>query len=137
MPKTNQNPPRVGRPTFEPTENDRNVVKNLSAAGLSHNRIKACIFASNGRPIDDKTLRKYFRTELDTTQDMVTAMATSKVVSAIKNEKAWAICFWLKCRAGFRETQAHQFVDQDGKDRPFLLSDADRLIADADAADAK
>lgn len=30
-----------------------------------------------------------------------------------------------------------RFVNKDGDDRPFLLSDADRLIADADAADAE
>lgn len=29
-----------------------------------------------------------------------------------------------------------RFVDESGKDRPFLLSDADRLIAESDAADA-
>ena len=29
-----------------------------------------------------------------------------------------------------------RFVDQQGKDRPFLLSDADRLIAEADAEEA-
>ena len=32
--------------------------------------------------------------------------------------------------------ERHRFVDQNGKDRPFLLSDADRLVAEADAADA-
>jgi hypothetical protein len=28
-----------------------------------------------------------------------------------------AICFWLKCRAGFQETSAHRFVAKDGEDR--------------------
>lgn len=29
----------------------------------------------------------------------------------------------------------HRFVDEKGKDRPFLLSDADRLVAESDAND--
>jgi phage terminase small subunit len=32
--------------------------------------------------------------------------------------------------------EKHRFVDADGRDRPFLLSDADRLISESDAADA-
>ena len=32
-----------------------------------------------------------------------------------------------------RRATDHRFVDESGKDRPFLLSDADRLIAEADA----
>jgi hypothetical protein len=47
----------------------------------------------------------------------VKALAMSKVVAAIKNGEAWAVCFFLKCKAGWRETQAlsHQMLDENGK----------------------
>jgi len=45
------------------------------------------------------------------------------------------VCFLLKCRAGWHETTAQRFVDEKGKDRPFMLADADRLVSEADAED--
>lgn len=124
-----------GQPAFKPTQEQRNLVKYLAAAGVSQERICQCLRDKKGNPIEDDTLRKHFREELDTSADMITGLATSKVVHGINTNQAWAVCFWLKCRAGWREISAHQFVDEKGKDRPFLLSDADRLIAEADAAD--
>ena len=112
---------------------DRRTVAYMVAAGISQERIAACI-GENG--IESDTLRKHFRRELDTSQQTVTGLAMGSVVRGIKNGEAWATCFYLKCRAGFRETQAHQFVDNEGRDRPFMLADADRIIAAADAEEA-
>jgi hypothetical protein len=46
----------------------------------------------------------------------VKALAMSKVLAAIKRGEAWAVCFFLKCKAGWRETQAlaHQMLDENG-----------------------
>jgi len=40
----------------------------------------------------------------------------SRVVAAIKSGEAWAVCFFLKCKAGWRETQAlsRQILDENG-----------------------
>lgn len=124
-----------GKPQYVPTEADRAVVKNMAAAGIVHEQIAECM--DGGKGIDPKTLRLYFHRELATSRNSVTALAMSQVVKAMNAGEAWACCFWLKCRGGWRETQAHAFVDSAGKDRPFMLSDIDRIVSEADAADAK
>lgn len=123
----------MGRKTYRPTDSDRAIVKNMAAAGLREDQIAECI---GTKGVSEPTLRKYFKRELLTSRNSVTALATSQLVKAIGAGEAYAICFWLKTRAGFRETQAHAFVDSQGKDRPFMLSDIDRIVAEADAADA-
>ena len=109
---TNSTPKR-GKPKYQPTAADRATVQNLAALGATHADIAMCI---GTKGIDEKTLRKHFRRELDTSLMEVKALAMSKVVAAIKNGEAWAVCFFLKCKAGWRETQAlsHQMLDENG-----------------------
>lgn len=77
----------------------------------------------------------HFRRELDVSKAEVDVFATSNLVGLMRNGNRGALCFYLKCRAGWQETTAQRFVDQNGRDRPFLLSDADRLVGEADAED--
>jgi len=102
------------KPPYEPSDNDRCMVRNMAAAGIAANCIHRCL---PNRPKSEKTFRKAFREELDTSADIVSAKAISNLVVAIDAGQAWAICFWLKCRAGFQETSAHRFVAKDGEDR--------------------
>lgn len=90
------------------------MVRNMAAAGIAANCIHRCL---PNRPKSEKTFRKAFREELDTSADIVSAKAISKLVVAIDAGQAWAICFWLKCRAGFQETNAQRLVDAAGNDR--------------------
>ena len=100
-----------GRPRFEPTVADRNIVKNLCAAGLREEAI--CLNVLNrGKPIAPKTLRKYFAQELAISKNEVTAMCMSNIVKAINAGEAWACCFWMKCRAGWKERSALDDVEQ-------------------------
>jgi len=119
-----------GRRVYEPTPADRATGKNLAAVGVPHIEIAKCV-GSHG--ISEPTLRKHFRRELDISLNEVRALAMSGLVQGLKKGEPWAVCFTLKARAGWHETTAQRFVDQSGRDRPFLLSDADRLIAEADA----
>ena len=86
-----------GRPSYEPTEADRNTVKTMAACGLTHDAIARCL-GTNG--IAPKTLRRHFRHELDTALTQVNALVGSQVIAAVKRGEAWACCFWLKCRGG-------------------------------------
>jgi len=124
------NKERLGRPVYQPTPTDRATVQNLAAVGVPHAEIARCI---GTRGISEPTLRKHFRRELDVSLNEVKALAMSGLVKGLKKGEAWAVCFTLKARAGWTEAQSHRFVDDRGRDRPFLLSDADRLIAEADA----
>ncbi len=94
--------PHARRPAYEPTPADRATVQNLAACGVPHKEIARCL-GTDG--IDDKTLYKYFRDELDTSLTKVKALAMSKVVLGMQNNEPWAICFFLKCRGGWREKQ--------------------------------
>jgi hypothetical protein len=101
----------LGRKKFRPTEADRSIVKNMAAAGLREDQIADCIGV---RGIDPKTLRKYFKRELLTSRHIVTATAMSQVVKAMNAGEAWACCFWLKCRGGWKETDRHEITGADG-----------------------
>src|ERR1700690_4273304 len=98
-----------GRPAYIPTDADRALVRNMAAAGIRQNAIQRCMPKA---PKSDKTFRKAFRLELDTSQDIVSAKAVSKLISKIDEGDLGAICFWLKCKAGFEERTAHRVVDQ-------------------------
>ena len=101
----------AGRPPYIPTPEHRAMVQNLAAACVDQERIAAVVGCSH------PTLRKNYKRELAVSKTEVTGMAQSKLFSAIKNGEAWAICFWLKTREGWHETDAHRFVDETGKDR--------------------
>lgn len=124
--------PGAGQPPYEPTPADRATVKNLVVCGYTHAQIAKCIGVKG---ISETTLRKHFRRELDSSKAEVDAFATSNLVGLMRTGNLGALCFYLKCRAGWQETTAQRFVDDKGRDRPFLLSDADRLVAEADAED--
>lgn len=124
--------PGAGQPPYEPTPADRATVKNLVVCGYTREQIARCI-GSHG--ISENTLRKHFRRELDVSKAEIDAFATSQLFSLMRDRNLGALCFYLKCRAGWQETTAQRFVDEKGKDRPFLLGDADKLVADADDED--
>jgi len=72
---------------------------HMSAAGIPQGHIAAAVRSG----ISEPTLRSHFRAELDLARDQTTALAVGKLVRAIERCEAWAICFWLKCRAGWQE----------------------------------
>ena len=101
----------AGRPPYVPTAEHRAMVQNLAAAGIDQERIAAAIGCSH------PTLRKNYKHELAVSKTQVTAMAQSGLFAAIKKGEAWAICFWMKTREGWHETDAHRLVDEKGNDR--------------------
>ena len=90
----------MARPTYEPSNTDRATVEAMAAAGINQATIARCI---GNEGIDEKTLRKHFRRELDTSADKSNALVATQVFKAAQRGEAWACCFWLKCRAGWRE----------------------------------
>src|ERR1019366_6589156 len=92
--------PGAGQPPYEPPPADRATVKNLAAVGVPHTEIAQCI-SSHG--ISEPTLRKHFRRELDVSLNEVRALAMSGLVQGLRKGEAWAVCFTLKCRAGWQE----------------------------------
>jgi hypothetical protein len=63
FPTTKKADKKITKPTFKPTDEERALVEQMSSVGIPQESI--CLVISDG--IDDKTLRKHFRRELDTT----------------------------------------------------------------------
>jgi hypothetical protein len=85
----------------------------MAATGFTHTAIANCL-GTNG--IDEKTLRRHFRRELDTAADKTNAAVANKAYQmAISGDPPAATFFWLKCRARWRETSTYEHTGPDGK----------------------
>lgn len=87
--------------TFEPTEEQRRLVRALAGFGITHEDI--------GKQVgcEPKTLRKHFREELDRGAVEATAkVAQSLFQMATTGKNVAAAIFWMKARA--RWTERHE-----------------------------
>jgi hypothetical protein len=110
----------VARKAFAPTEKDRAIVTAMASYGVPQEDIGAVI------GIGHITLRKYFAAELKTAAIQANAkVAETCYAMATSGQVPAATFFWLKTRAGWRETNdnTHRFVDEHGKDRAMNFSD--------------
>jgi hypothetical protein len=78
--------------------------------------------------VSEPTLRKHFRRELNNSLTEVKALAMSQVVAAMKRGEPWAVCFFLKCRGGWRERQdIKQQVEHSGPGGEVLKIELSRV----------
>jgi hypothetical protein len=112
---------RGGQNKYEPTPADRETVKSMAACGFAHEAISRCIGVDG---IDEKTLRKHFRRELDTAMDMANAtVANIGYQMAISREYPSLTIFWLKTRLGWKEVQSFEHSGPGGGAIPMSLLD--------------
>lgn len=102
----------MSRPPHEPTDTSRKMVESMAGYGIREDEIS--IVVDGG--IDPKTLRKHYRSELDTGHIKANSMvagALFKQATASDNPSISAMIFWLKTRAGWKETAVfeHQHTD--------------------------
>jgi len=97
-----------GRPKVEVTEEQRQKVRALSAAGVPQKMIARIV------KVSDKTLAKKFSDELAITQSEITGIAMGKLLTKIQAGDLGAICFWMKCKAGWMERRAIEHTGADG-----------------------
>jgi len=103
-------------PTFEPTEKERQLVEQMCAVGIPQESI--CLVVRDG--IDDKTLRKHFRRELDTAKVKANAKIGGTLFNkAIAGDTA-SLIFWAKTQMGWRETQVTEISGPEGGPVPIL-----------------
>ena len=93
-------PKKVTKPTFKPTDEERKLVEQMSAVGIPQSNIAMVI--RDG--IDDKTLRKLFRKELDTAATKANAKIGGTLFNKAVNGDTSAAIFWAKTRMGWKET---------------------------------
>jgi hypothetical protein len=89
----------VGRPAHQPTDQNRLQVKTLAAVGIRH----------------ADTLAKYYRQELDDGRVDANAVIAKSLYEQAKNGNTTAQIFWLKTRAGWKETQVNEHTGMDGQ----------------------
>lgn len=125
---------RRGRKNFEATESERRNVELYAAAGISHEQI-AMLITRDGKPISVDTLTRHFPLELSTGNSKATAVVAGKLYQKALAGDVTSMIFWLKTRAGWRETnrQEHVPIDPEAEERT-ELDDAARMASLVEAA---
>jgi len=98
----------VGRPAHQPTDQTRLQAKTLAAVGIKHEDIAAKI------GISADTLVKYYKQELDDGRVDSNAQIGKSLYEQAKAGNTAAMIFWLKTRAGWKETQVQEHTGPDG-----------------------
>jgi DNA-binding Xre family transcriptional regulator len=93
---------------YKPSKEDRARVQLMAAGGMTQESI------AKRMGMTDKTLREHFRQELDFGLSEINTLAIGQLVQQIRAGNMAAICFWLKCRAGWRETDRLEHIGEGG-----------------------
>jgi hypothetical protein len=110
--------------TIEPTDEQRRTVKAMSGFGVPQPDIAIHL------GVDPKTLRKHFREELDRGAiEATTKVAQSLFNMATQGNNVAAGIFWMKARAGWRETVK---TENEHYDRDLQSATADELARELD-----
>lgn len=99
------------RAPHDPTPEQRKLVQLHAMIGTTHESIGRII------GVDAKTLRKHYRDELDLAMAMANATIGGELFNKAKKGDTAAMIFWMKTRAGWRETQNLDHTTN-GKDLP-------------------
>ncbi len=87
----------MSRKPHEPTRESRQLVQLHATIGTQQNTIADIL------GIDDKTLRKYYREELDHASAQANATIGGALFNKAKGGDTTAMIFWMKTRAGWKE----------------------------------
>ena len=87
-----------------PTDETRKLARTLSAVGITYEDIAAKI------NISSDTLVKYYKQELDDGRVDANATVAKGLFEQAKNGNVAASIFWLKTRAGWKETQVQEIT---------------------------
>jgi len=93
--------PLKRRPPFKPTAAERKLVEQMTAVGIPQE--SQCLVVRDG--IDEKTLRKHFRRELDTSATKANAKVTQTLFSKAMGGDTTALIWWTKTRMKWSERQ--------------------------------
>jgi hypothetical protein len=88
----------MGRRNHRPDATQRRQVEAMAAYGIPADDISRVV------GVDPKTLRKYYRDELDLGETKANAQVAGFLFNSAKSGNVTAQIFWLKTRARWRET---------------------------------
>ena len=97
----------------EPDEKSRATVEAMVSYGIPQEDIAKVI------GIDDKTLRKHYRNEIDTASAKANAQVAQRLYKKCMADDTASIIFWLKTRAQWADTTQIRHADADGNKLKF------------------
>ena len=110
--------PGGGRKKFTPDDKQRLTVSVMAACGMPQTEIcRQIINPDTGRPIDEKTLARVFRDDLDQGKARASALVAQSLFRKATGEGKGAVTaaiFWLKTQAHWKESQQVEVTGQDG-----------------------
>lgn len=106
----------MSRNPHEPTPESRQLVQLHSMVGTPQATIADIL------NIDDKTLRKYYREELDQAEARANATIGGALFNKAKAGDTAAMIFWMKTRARWRETTVIDNTSSDGTMTPQVIT---------------
>lgn len=98
-----------GRPAHKPTPENSKIARTLAAVGIRHEEIAEKL------DISADTLTKYYRKELHDGRVDANAQIAKSLFDQAKSGNVSASIFWLKTRAGWKETQVNELVGANGE----------------------
>lgn len=97
-----------GRPLYTPTAEQRKMVELYAAVGTPH------LVIADVLGVAEMTLRKHYRAELTQGLHKANAKVAGKLFNIAMAGNPAALIFWLKSRAGWRETNRLEHTGAEG-----------------------
>lgn len=99
--------------TYKPDDKTKKQVTLMAGIGLTHDQIAKIA------GISDETLRKYYKKELEAAKSVLNTQVASnlfRIATSTEKGAVAAAIFWMKTRAGWRETI--DLSNEDGSLKP-------------------
>jgi len=94
----------------KPTPETRKLVESSSGLGLPHESIGVLV------GIDDKTLRKHYRTELDMGKAKANGLIAKTLFTKATSGDTTALIWWTKTQMRWAETVKQEITGAEGQD---------------------
>ena len=99
----------MARPEHDPTHATRQLVQLHATVGTAQ------VIIADILGIDDKTLRKHYREELDQAKAKANATIGGALFNKAKGGDTSAMIFWMKTQAGWKDTTAVTIANPEGE----------------------
>ena len=96
-------------------EVDYKEVEKLAGRGLTRAQIALCLDMGTSTIYTKQQNDQEFKAALDRGHAKACAAITGKLLKHIDNGSLSAVIFFLKCQAGWKETQVNEHVGKDGE----------------------
>jgi len=100
--------PVIPQEAHKPTEETRRMVESTSGLGLPHEQIAILV------GIDDKTLRKYYRAELNMGKAKANGQIAKTLFSKAVGGDTTSLIWWTKTQMRWSETIKQELTGEDG-----------------------